>query len=170
MLIRPIKESDIQAVAKVHVESWKVGYRGILSDRLLEQLQPERFEKVWVEILKQKNRMNLLVEENKRTIGFTGFEIAPKDKQTLEGEIIGLYVDPFAWRRGAGACLTEQALVQMKKNGFETAFLWTMIRNTIAKSFYEKMGFKISQEKRTSERAGEHFDEVKYRIVLPDLE
>jgi N-acetylglutamate synthase-like GNAT family acetyltransferase len=170
MLIKPIKESDIPAVAKVHYESWKIAYKGILSDKLLEQLNAERFEKVWSDILKQKNRMNLLIEENKNTIGFIGFEITPKNKEHLDGEIIGLYVDPLTWRRGAGATLMEQAFIQMKKKGFDRAMLWTMTRNHISRNFFQKMGFKLTGEKRVSERAGEHFEEVQYIIVLPEEE
>jgi N-acetylglutamate synthase-like GNAT family acetyltransferase len=170
MLIRPVKESDIPAVAKVHVESWKVAFKGILSENFLEQLKAERFEKVWGDLLKRSNRLNLLIEEHKNVIGFISFEISAEEKKSTEGEIIALYIDYLSWRHGAGTSLIEQAKIHMKKNGFETAFLWTMAHNAISRSFFDKTGFILTGEQRTSERNGEHFEEVRYKIILPEID
>jgi len=41
MLLRPAQPADAAAVARVHVRSWQVAYRGLLPDEYLDGLQPE---------------------------------------------------------------------------------------------------------------------------------
>ena len=48
-----------------------------------------------------------------------------------------LYVDPQAWRCGAGAMLLDHAK-QRRPDGLK---LWTFQRNTLARQFYRKHGF-----------------------------
>ena len=55
---------------------------------------------------------------------------------TTPGWIEQLYVDPSAWRSGAGSRLLEHAK-QQQPNGFQ---LWTFQRNAIARNFYRSHG------------------------------
>ncbi len=48
-----------------------------------------------------------------------------------------LYVDPSAWRTGAGVILLDHAK-QRRPNGLK---LWTFQRNALARNFYRKHGF-----------------------------
>ena len=41
MLLRPAEPVDAMAVARVHVRSWQVGYRGLLPDAYLDGLRAE---------------------------------------------------------------------------------------------------------------------------------
>jgi GNAT superfamily N-acetyltransferase len=53
-----------------------------------------------------------------------------------------LYVDPSAWRSGAGAVLLGHAK-QRRPDGLK---LWTFQRNTLARAFYRKHGFAELRE------------------------
>lgn len=169
MVIRPLKEDRINEVAIVQCESWKAAFKGILSDKLLDQLKVENFEKVWKEIIKKQARSNLIIEEGKKVIGFVSFENDASAIKRRDGELIGMYVHPSYWRLGAGTLLLKQAFSRMKAGGFEKIFLWTMKRNEISCKFYEKSGFRISGEERRSERNGESFQEVRYEMTIPDV-
>lgn len=53
-----------------------------------------------------------------------------------DGWIEQLYVEPVAWRMGAGSALLEH--VQLRQpDGF---LLWTFQRNAMARAFYRKHG------------------------------
>lgn len=46
-------------------------------------------------------------------------------------------------RQGIGTALLENALVDMKKNGFDAVFLQTKVANASARAIYEKNGFAL---------------------------
>jgi GNAT superfamily N-acetyltransferase len=58
-----------------------------------------------------------------------------------EGWIDQLYVLPGHQRLGAG-----DALLRVAKAVFSSLHLWTFQKNTLARSFYEKRGFKMVKE------------------------
>ena len=47
ILIRKAKVSDANSIAKVHVESWKTTYQGVLPDDTLSKLSVENQAKLW---------------------------------------------------------------------------------------------------------------------------
>ncbi len=52
------------------------------------------------------------------------------------GDVEHLYVDPAAWRSGAGSALLARAM-ERRPGGFR---LWTFQRNVMARAFYRKHG------------------------------
>jgi GNAT superfamily N-acetyltransferase len=55
-----------------------------------------------------------------------------------------LYVMPSAWRRGVGDLLHELALDRLRRANVEAARLWTLAENCVARSFYEKRGWRLT--------------------------
>jgi hypothetical protein len=53
MIIRPATSADAAAIARVHVLSWQTGYRGLVSDSLLDSLSIERPTTFWAGVLSQ---------------------------------------------------------------------------------------------------------------------
>jgi hypothetical protein len=51
MHIREATMADVAAIARVHVESWRATYKGILPDDYLANLTYEQREPLWREIL-----------------------------------------------------------------------------------------------------------------------
>jgi len=54
MPIRAARFEDAQQIAEVHVASWQVAYRGILSDSLLDSLSVEAWTEQWQERLSRR--------------------------------------------------------------------------------------------------------------------
>lgn len=154
---------DIPAVACANVAAWQKAFRGILSDRLLDDLTQDRFEENWKNSLQRPRRTNLVVEAEQGVIGFVAF--GPASDGTGNGEVYGIYVHPDHWRMGAGSLLMAAALEALKSMGFERAMLWTMTDNSNSRRFYEKIGWSLSGETRISERQNESFEEVQYWTV-----
>jgi L-amino acid N-acyltransferase YncA len=51
MQIREATMADVAAIARVHVESWRTTYKGLLPDDYLASLTYEQREPLWGEIL-----------------------------------------------------------------------------------------------------------------------
>lgn len=66
-------------------------------------------------------------------------------------EIKKLYVDPFFQNRGVGAALLDYALAQK-----QAAFLWALEKNVRAIRFYQRHGFRLTQERALEEGTTEY--------------
>jgi ribosomal protein S18 acetylase RimI-like enzyme len=166
--VRPLERDDIPSVAEAHTEAWKVGYRGILSDALLDRLDVGASERRWQKRIRLPGRANLVAEEEGRVVGYVGF--GPSHDADVDPdaaiEVYGLYVHPERWRAGAGSALMEAVLAHARQEGLREIVLWTMRDNAQAHAFYERRGFAPDGATRTSYRFGEAFVELRFRRVL----
>lgn len=51
MRVRKASSEDVPGIAGIHVRSWRVAYRGILSDELLDSLSVPEREESWRALL-----------------------------------------------------------------------------------------------------------------------
>ena len=123
-------QDDLVAAAQVYTESWKAAYAGILPQRFLDKLSPDR----WLAVLRAdpSSSLGLFVEE--RIIG-TAMLNVPR------AEIVSLYLLPEAAGKGFGKMLLNAALEALKEHGCEAASRWVMCANTHAITFYLRSGF-----------------------------
>lgn len=56
MKIREAIVSDAKGIAKVHVDSWRTTYKGIIPDDFLNNLSYEQRTKLWEENIDSKRR------------------------------------------------------------------------------------------------------------------
>ena len=50
MIIREATDKDISEMARVHIDTWRTTYRGILSDKVLENLFYEKRKNSWHQV------------------------------------------------------------------------------------------------------------------------
>ena len=82
----------------------------------------------------------VVAEENEKIIGYTIGR--PKNGQA---EIVSLAVD-LGWReKGIGTVLTKFLIDRFQKEGIKKVFLYVRTKNKGAISFYQDLGFKISE-------------------------
>lgn len=155
------------AVARVHVRSWPVGYRGLLPDAYLDQLRPEdRAEKYNFASSDPGEPQTVVAIEGGGIQGFA--TTAPSRDPDLQqhGELCALYVDPEYWGRGMGLALVSAARAGLFKLGFHQAFLWVLAGNARAERFYRGDGWAADGVRRTDSMWGVTVDEVRYRRAL----
>jgi len=170
MEIRTVETTDIQEVAQVHIASWQSAFRGVLSDKVLDQLKLEDFMEQWRSNLQQEYRENLLATtDDGQVVGFISFgpeRTQEAQAQSSMGELYGLYIHPEHWGHGVGKELLAKALEQLKQKSFREVVLWTMQKNAMARAFYAKHGFSLDGSVKESQYAEERFWEVRFRIVF----
>ncbi|WLD94608.1 hypothetical protein [Alkalihalobacillus sp. AL-G] len=82
MKIRRASIQDTEGMAKVHVESWKTTYQGIVADTFLNSLSIEYRKNRWDEMINNKNHFVFVAEnEHGETSGFQAVD--PSDQTIL---------------------------------------------------------------------------------------
>ena len=166
MRIRHATESDIPALARVHVATWQVAYRGILPDHLLDGLTQTQFETSWRERIASISRTTLVCERRHTIVGFAAFgPTRDRDQDAaLTAELYGLYVESAHWSHGYGHALWQQVQEAFMGSRYESATLWVLAENVRARRFYEREGFALEENmSKVEERAGFKLHEVRYR-------
>jgi ribosomal protein S18 acetylase RimI-like enzyme len=141
--LRRARPEDAPALAQVHVDSWREGYRGIVPDAYLQGFTVERRTERFRQSLESDSEETYLAERGGRIVGFLtigGCRDEDIDHATT-GEIWGIYLAPTDWRKGIGRFLCGQGEKMLASRGFSMAALWVLERNVQARRFYEAMGF-----------------------------
>lgn len=193
LAIRPALPGDAEALAHLHVDSWRAAYNGLVPESHLAKLdyakRTERFRELLLQSqaigtatahegnreLRRVTRSNLssdsddnfLVEIGEETAGFLTVG-ACRDEEldpATSGEIWGIYLAPEFWRRGIGTALCQFGLKLLISRGYNQATLWVLKENAAARNFYEAMGFMVDGAERIY-NLGAPMTGVRYRKVL----
>jgi hypothetical protein len=73
IIIRPARVEDAPGIARVHVDSWRTAYKGILPDEALANLSYEQREHLWAETLGHPERKSfgfVAEDEQGQIVGF----------------------------------------------------------------------------------------------------
>ncbi|MDD5678337.1 MAG: GNAT family N-acetyltransferase [Kiritimatiellae bacterium] len=171
MKIRRAIITDAFCLAKIHVDSWRAAYRGLVPDTHLNSLDYNRRTEGFRKRIEAGDAETYLLEQGCKIIGFVTFGIYRENntKQNNSGEIWGIYLDPDAWRKGYGTILYKEAEKMLKERGHTTIFLWVFAQNTRARRFYEAMGFKTDGGSKTL-NFGIPLAVIRYRKELKNAE
>lgn len=141
--IRRASFEDIPQVAKVHVESWQKSFRGIVSQRYLDNLSIEKREKAFRERYNKKNYTSIVAETMEgKIVGFADFGKGRDENKKFESEIYAFYLLGEFQRKGIGEKLFRNIVENLIENSEESLYLEALEISPFRK-FYEKMGGKI---------------------------
>jgi len=163
MLLRLAEPDDALPVARVHVRSWQVAYRGLLPDEYLDQLHPEdrasRYDFTHIDPLKPRT---IVAADGAAILGFATTMPSRDEDLVGYGELCALYVDPELWARGIGRALVSAARAHLFEAGFRNALLWVLAGNLRATRFYEGDGWIADGHQRTESMWGVTVNEIRY--------
>lgn len=133
MKIRRATQSDLQAIATIHVESWKDSYPDVLPAEFLDEQIDRDLAKHWSEF-QIKNEDLVLVAEEDSLVGFVAVWCRPIPF------IDNLHVRPSHRSKKLGSALIKAAAKELINEGHKTAYLWVFESNEKAIRFYERLG------------------------------
>lgn len=152
--IRAATLEDAEGITRCHVGGWKVHYRGILPDALLDAIDPaERLAArrhalgagAWPGV------RNRVLEEDGVICGWasTG-PCRDEDLRAPEGagpggvvlELYAIYLDPDLVGRGYGRALMTHCLAEARAAGHQEMVMWVLTGNERARRFYAAAGFR----------------------------
>jgi GNAT superfamily N-acetyltransferase len=143
--IRRAAPDDATALARVHVDSWRAAYRGLVPDSRLDGLDYERRATRFRERLLDKGPSETyVIERDGEIFGFVTLGACrdPDVEPERVGEIWGIYLAQQHWRQGTGTLLCRFAEQVLASRGYGEIKLWVLAGNSRARRFYEAMGFK----------------------------
>jgi len=166
--IRPLTESDIDAVAEVHVRTWRSAYAGIMPAEVLAALDPA------VSAQRRRTRttppgaQTLVADDGGTIVGFVSFGPGRADQATGDaydtsaGELYAIYVDPGHQGAGTGRLLFSAAHEALARAGFPVMRLWVLEENHPARRFYEHFGMRPDGTR-------QHYTPLGSTVELPEL-
>ncbi len=169
-LVREACPADAEAIGRVHSESWRLTYAGLVSPRYLATLDVEVLADKWRRRLRAPDGEGSLVvaEEAGEVIGFALY--GPTGESDLEdgfaGEIQMLYVLPAGQRRGHGRALYQRAVRDLAARRLYWLVVWVVEHNHAARAFYRRVGLAADGARRTDVLGGQPIEVVRYAAPL----
>lgn len=140
--IRYAQVNDARILGEIHAQSWKVAYKGILPDEILDNITIEKREQRFLSAITERGEESALVFKDGEAAGFiTIGKCRDEDSDQSHCEIWGIYLHPDYWNQGIGKELINWGVKELYKRGYDKATLWVLEDNIRARKFYEKMGF-----------------------------
>lgn len=163
MIVRKATLTDAAAIGRIHVESWRATYAGIVPDEYLAALSTERRAEQWRAGLANAESRSIVLVGELRPGEVVGFASCGPEREGLvsyPGELYAIYLLQEAQGHGLGRALLETAARHMAESGYEAWMCWVLADNP-SRHFYEAMGGMAFQQK-DIEIGGRNLVEVAY--------
>ncbi len=136
VIVRPAASDDVPGIARVHLESWKTTYAGLMPADYLAALRLEDRERLWRANLEKPAGPILVAEEEGAVAGFAYGGPNRGGETAFAGELYAIYVLDRFQRRGLGRRLFERFVEALAA---PSVIVWVLQGNP-ACGFYERMG------------------------------
>ena len=174
MQIRLARPADAAGLAKVHVDTWRTTYAGLVPADHLANLRYEHSAARWTQILTaspQTSYTYLAEREDGQIIGFAAGGPERENDALYDGELYGIYILKDWQGQGLGRQLTQTIAQCLLDEGFKGMKVWVLSGNN-SRRFYETLGGQELYEKEII-IGGTSLPEVAYgwpdiRTLLPD--
>ena len=151
--IRRARPGDEAALAYIHTESWKAGFRDILDPETLEKsAQPDRSIAMYQRLLSMDLGKGYLLKVEGKPHCLAWWNTTRSEDMPGYAELICIHSLPGNWGNGYGSRMMDAVLQDMAHAGYKKVMLWVFEANTRARSFYEAKGF-VTNGKRKPESA-----------------
>ena len=165
MIIRKAQPTDASAIAKVHVDSWRTTYAGIIPADFLATLSYERREASWRETLAapDSSRFTIVAEDAKgEIVGFASGGPEREGDPLYQGELYAIYLRQSQQRQGLGRQLTAAVVERLLQRGLPSMLVWVLADNQSARAFYETLGGQPLNHEKELTIGGASLIEVAY--------
>ena len=148
IVVREAKISDASLIAKVHVDTRRATYKGIIPDGQLLKRTYEDTENGWVNRISDPHTSEFIfVAENNEgeIVGFTSTS-TNSEEDGFDSILSTLYISENYQRQGIGQSLVRVAVKKLKEQHVKSLIVWVFAENP-SKKFYERLGGKLVKEK-----------------------
>lgn len=147
MTVREAREEDIPSIARVHVDSWRTAYRGIVSDAFLAGLSYVKSEDRHRRHMAQPGTVSLVAElPRDGIVGFLNGGSERTGDAQFPGELYAIYILAQHRRQGMGAALVEHWAADLRRTTVNAALVWVLADNKPGIAFYQRFGARQLRE------------------------
>lgn len=148
--LRPPHPSDIEALARVHVQAWRETYADQLPEEFFGDKALEFRRGLWRRIISDTapESRTVLAEHEGQVVGFAhaGLPASPEQPPPADRELFMIYLLASHHGCGAGQAMLDAVV------GDAPAFLWVAADNPRAHSFYLRNGFSFDGGEKPDDR------------------
>ncbi len=156
--LRAARDSDLDAVGRLHYRSRVDAYAGLLPPAALAFGSPDSMAEWWTERWRwerDEHRMTVAVDGDR----IVGFSYLGPDETPGVMILNAIHVDPSYVGHGAGKLLMVDALAHLG----DRAVLWVLDGNDRARRFYAAGGWTFDGTSRVEEWGGVPVKQLRYR-------
>ncbi|WP_430787873.1 N-acetyltransferase family protein [Virgibacillus flavescens] len=148
---RKAEYKDAEAIADVHISSWKSTYHDLLDEKDITNITYENRLALWETVLRiQKDEQcTYVIENEEKIVGFINGGPERTKRFNYDTEIYTIYLLDEFQRLGLGADLLNVFAEDMKTKGNNSLLVWVLKQNPTSK-FYERYGAKPVGEEETT--------------------
>jgi GNAT superfamily N-acetyltransferase len=149
MNVRLAREADAVGIARVHVDTWRTTYKGLMPDDLLAGLSYERRENYWRSLIADASRPEFVYVaegDDGQIVGFVSGGPELSGDPIYKGALYAIYVLAEHQGRGIGRQLTRANCQRLIEQGMTSMLVWVLDTNPW-RAFYEALGGKPVREK-----------------------
>ena len=144
-IVRLATSADAAGISRVHVDSWRSAYAGLLPGDVIASRTVERRLAYWSRLLSAlpgEQSATWVLEDDGVVVGFASTGPCRDDDRAdpRDFELYAIYLSPDHWGHGMGRSLAEAALRGLPLTG-STVSLWVLADNDRALRFYAALGF-----------------------------
>jgi len=159
----PEEAASIQAVARA---AWHAAHDHILGEATVEQLLDQWYDRSGLEerVAREDAPLFLAVTDSK-VVGFIQGVPGESESDPADAILGSIYVHPDQWGKGIGTRLLHRLFDAFREREWNSVCLAVLTGNEVGRSFYEKHGFEVHEE-RTVELAGQQVDDI---VLVRDI-
>lgn len=148
MLIREYKKEDLDAISKIHIDTWNSTYMDIVPDEYLKSKTYENQKKKWSDRLfcNIDTKEFMFVAENDKgdVVGFSTGSLNDLDG-VFDSRLYTLYILKDYQNKGLGKLLMKAVALKLKELGAKNMVLSAFAENKSC-NFYEHLGGKLGKK------------------------
>ncbi|WP_057914256.1 GNAT family N-acetyltransferase [Peribacillus muralis] len=143
MLIREATVADAQAIATVHVDSWRTTYKNIIPNDFLDKLSYEKRKALWIEnISKEGNHIYVKENGDGSIVGFISGGKRATNQVAHSGDVTSIYILEEFQGMGIGKKLLTKLFLKFEELSYHSIFVEVLEGNK-SRFFYEAFGAKV---------------------------
>ena len=137
--IRAAGAEDVAAIARIHVETWRDTYAGLLPDHALIRMSAQRERVLWSWTVAAGESVLVAADSADGVVAFGSCGVTRRPELPFSGEVYTLYVQPDHQGQGVGRRLLNGLFQALRRQGHDSAVIWVLDANP-SRYFYEAMG------------------------------
>lgn len=139
MIIRRAIISDAPGIAKVHVDSWRTTYKGIIPQSFLDGLSYEQRTKLWENNISDKSSMIFVAENEGEIIGFVTGGKRNTNEEAGASDLTSIYLLEEWQGKRVGKKLLNQIMNVFLEQGYQKIYVEVLAENK-TRQFYQYYG------------------------------
>ncbi len=139
---RNAQQGDEEIFACIQTESWKQAFKDIISEEAMtKHTDLSSVEAMYKRVISNPDLFLKLQIVDGKPHCISAWGKNRENSNSINAELICIHSLPDKRRQGLGTIMMESTLNDIENAGYSEVVLWCFEENTVARKFYEKIGF-----------------------------